>query len=42
MAAVKLELAQQEAVEATLGHLPAHETTPAVFLQVGLELEEQQ
>ena len=42
MAAVKLELAQQEAVEASHGQLPMHEVMPAVFLQVGLELEEQQ
>ncbi|PIL29361.1 hypothetical protein GSI_09412 [Ganoderma sinense ZZ0214-1] len=42
MAAVKLELAQQEAIEAHLGQLPPHEVTPAVFLQVALELEEQQ
>lgn len=42
MSTVKLELAQQEAVEATQGQLPSHEVTPAVFIQVGLELEEQQ
>ena len=42
MAAVKLELAQREAVEGAQGQLPLHEVTPAAFLQVGFELEEQQ
>lgn len=37
---VRLELANEEAEEAKAGKLPAHEVTPAVFLQVGLELEE--
>ncbi|PIL23576.1 hypothetical protein GSI_14889 [Ganoderma sinense ZZ0214-1] len=42
MSTVKLELAQQEAIEGAQGLLLTHEVTPAVFIQVGLELEEQQ
>ncbi|TBU37904.1 hypothetical protein BD309DRAFT_875464, partial [Dichomitus squalens] len=41
-ATVKLELAQEEEKEAAQGLLPEHEVTPGVFLQVGLELEDQQ
>ncbi|TBU58879.1 hypothetical protein BD310DRAFT_906324 [Dichomitus squalens] len=40
-ATVKLELAQEEEKEAAQGLLPEHEVTPGVFLQVGLELEDQ-
>lgn len=40
MSTVKLELAQQEALEAMEGQLPAHEVTPAMFIQIGLELKE--
>ncbi|KAH9916110.1 uncharacterized protein BXZ73DRAFT_53996, partial [Epithele typhae] len=39
---VRLEIATQEAVELHDGVLPPHEMSPGVFLQVGLELEEQQ
>ncbi|KAI0746139.1 hypothetical protein C8Q76DRAFT_604722, partial [Earliella scabrosa] len=42
LASVKLELSQEEAVEAASGQLPAHDVTPGVLLQVGLELEERQ
>ncbi|RDX40776.1 hypothetical protein OH76DRAFT_1489992 [Lentinus brumalis] len=40
--AIRRQLAEEEAAEKTTGTLPVHETTPSVFLQVGLELEEQQ
>lgn len=40
--AIRRQLAEEEAAEKTTGMLPVHETTPSVFLQVGLELEEQQ
>ncbi|TFK79910.1 hypothetical protein K466DRAFT_605772 [Polyporus arcularius HHB13444] len=40
--AVRRQLATEEAAEKDAGELPAHETSPSVFLQVGLELEEQQ
>ncbi|KAI0688809.1 hypothetical protein C8Q76DRAFT_772031 [Earliella scabrosa] len=42
MASEKLRLGEEEAVEAAQGKLPPHEVTPAVLLQVGLELEEAQ
>ncbi|KAI0326025.1 hypothetical protein GY45DRAFT_1234598, partial [Cubamyces sp. BRFM 1775] len=41
-AAIKHEIALEEAADAVGGKLPPHEVTPGVFLQVGLELEEQQ
>ncbi|TBU21626.1 hypothetical protein BD311DRAFT_677927 [Dichomitus squalens] len=41
-ATMKLELAKEEEKEASQGLLPEHEVTPGVFLQVGLELEDQQ
>ncbi|KAH9914760.1 uncharacterized protein BXZ73DRAFT_81524 [Epithele typhae] len=40
--AVRLEIAEQEAIEMQAGILPPHEVSPGVFLQVGLDLEEQQ
>ncbi|TFK79917.1 hypothetical protein K466DRAFT_504786, partial [Polyporus arcularius HHB13444] len=40
--AIRRQLADEEAAEKATGTLPVHETTPSVFLQVGLELEEQQ
>jgi hypothetical protein len=42
MAEVRLELAKEEMKEAEGGHMQLHETSPNVFLQIGLELEEQQ
>lgn len=42
MKRTKLELAMEEEKEYTEGTLPAHEVTPGIFLQLGLELEEQQ
>ncbi|RPD52689.1 hypothetical protein L226DRAFT_548691 [Lentinus tigrinus ALCF2SS1-7] len=43
LAAVKLQLNEEEAVEAAAGRLPSHDdVTPGVLLQVGLELEEKQ
>jgi hypothetical protein len=42
MAQVRLELANEELVEAKKGSELSHEVSPNVFLQVGLELEEQQ
>ena len=42
MSAIRLQLATEEAEEAKEGILPPHEVTPGVFLQVALELEEQQ
>ncbi|KAI0654576.1 hypothetical protein C8Q70DRAFT_876809, partial [Cubamyces menziesii] len=41
-AAIRNEIALEEAQDAIGGKLPPHEVTPGVFLQVGLELEEQQ
>ena len=40
--AVQRQLAEEEAAELANGILPPHETNQSVFLQVGLELEEQQ
>ncbi|RDX40435.1 hypothetical protein OH76DRAFT_1459514 [Lentinus brumalis] len=40
--AIRRQLAEEEAAEKANGALPVHETTPSIFLQVGLELEEQQ
>jgi hypothetical protein len=42
MAEVHLELAEEEMEEAEGGHMQLHETSPNVFLQIDLELEEQQ
>jgi hypothetical protein len=42
MAEVRLELAKEEMKEAEGGHMQLHETSPNVFLQIGMELEEQQ
>ncbi|OJT14077.1 hypothetical protein TRAPUB_9373 [Trametes pubescens] len=42
VAAAKHENALEDAEDSVSGKLPAHEVTPGVFLQVGLELEEQQ
>ncbi|KAI0037995.1 hypothetical protein FA95DRAFT_1506217, partial [Auriscalpium vulgare] len=42
LADVRLELADEEAVEAARGHLSPHETTASVFIHVGLDIEEQQ
>ncbi|KAI0666069.1 hypothetical protein C8Q78DRAFT_1072584 [Trametes maxima] len=39
---VRLELAREDADPTTLQHLPRLDMTPNVFIQVGLELEEQQ
>jgi hypothetical protein len=41
MAEVRLELAKEELESAKWG-TPTHGTSPNIFLQVGLELEEQQ
>ncbi|KAH9911955.1 uncharacterized protein BXZ73DRAFT_56696 [Epithele typhae] len=40
--AVRLQIAEEEAIERRNGSLPPHEVSPGVFLQVGLDLEEQQ
>ncbi|KAH9895248.1 hypothetical protein C8Q73DRAFT_619173, partial [Cubamyces lactineus] len=42
MKCTKLQLAMEEEKEYTEGTLPAHEVTPGIFLQLGLDLEEQQ
>lgn len=42
MATLRLELAKEESVEAGRGELCPHETSPSAFLQIGLDLEEQQ
>ena len=42
MADVRLELAKEEMQEANGGHMQLHETSPNIFLQIGLELEDQQ
>ncbi|RDX39980.1 hypothetical protein OH76DRAFT_1423978 [Lentinus brumalis] len=38
----RLSIAEEEAKEMAAGTLPPHDVTPGVFLQVGLEIEEQQ
>lgn len=40
--AVQKELADEEVAEVSRGDIQLHEVTPATFLRVGLELEEQQ
>jgi hypothetical protein len=42
MADVRLELAKEEVEEAEGGRIQLHETSPNIFLQIGLELEDQQ
>jgi len=42
MAHVRLKLAQEELEEAEAGVEPIHEISANAFIQVGLELEEQQ
>lgn len=42
LADVKLELAKEEAADATRGIIRSHDTSASTFLTVGLELEEQQ
>ncbi|TDL14069.1 hypothetical protein BD410DRAFT_687969, partial [Rickenella mellea] len=42
LAAVKLDLAKQEAADAAAGTISLHEVTASVFLSTGLELEDQQ
>jgi|SRR5580693_1179964 hypothetical protein len=42
MTALRLELAKEEATNAANGHPSPHETSPSSFLQIGLDLEEQQ
>ncbi|KAI0739804.1 hypothetical protein C8Q80DRAFT_1124130 [Daedaleopsis nitida] len=39
---MRLQIADEEANELAAGTLPPHDVSPGVFLQVGLELEEQQ
>lgn len=39
---IRLEIADEEAADLAGGNLPAHEVSPGVFLQMGLEIEEQQ
>ena len=42
MTRVRLELSEEEAAEAASGVISAHEVSQSVFLQVGIELEQQQ
>ena len=42
MNTVRLELAQEEAAEISRGVISTHEVSQSVFLQLGIELEEQQ
>ena len=42
MAQVRRELAEEELDRAKQGFAPVHDVLPNMFLQVGLELEEQQ
>lgn len=42
LASVQVQLANEENTEASRGILCLHETSPALFLQKGLELEDQQ
>ncbi len=38
----RLAIAEEEAQELAAGTLPPHDVSPGVFLQLGLEIEEQQ
>jgi hypothetical protein len=42
MATLRLELAREEAAAIQDGGPPPHDTSPATFIQAGLDLEEQQ
>ena len=42
MAMLRLELAKEESAAAESGELCPHETTPSAFIQIALDLEEQQ
>jgi hypothetical protein len=42
MATLRLELAKEESVDAEKGEICPHETSPSAFLQIGLDLEDQQ
>ncbi|KAI0037791.1 hypothetical protein FA95DRAFT_1585548 [Auriscalpium vulgare] len=42
LADVRIQLADEEALDAVRGQLSLHETTASVFLSVGMELEDQQ
>ena len=39
---VRLEMAKEEMEETRQGSIQAHDVSPNIFLQLGLELEEQQ
>ncbi|OJT14652.1 hypothetical protein TRAPUB_8795 [Trametes pubescens] len=41
-ATAKKQLNEEEAIEALQGVFPAHDVTPGIFLQLGLEIEDQQ
>ena len=42
MAQVRLEVAEEEMGRIAQGQAPIHEVSPSTFLQLGLDLEEQQ
>ena len=42
MTTLRLELAQEEAANLAIQELPSQKSSPSTFLQVGLDLEEQQ
>jgi hypothetical protein len=42
MTMLRLELAKEEATQAVNGHPSPHDTSPSSFLQIGLDLEDQQ
>jgi hypothetical protein len=42
MTTLRLELAKEEAVQAVNGNPSPHETSAGSFLQIGLDLEDQQ
>jgi hypothetical protein len=42
MTALRIELAKEEATMLQQGEMLPHETSPSMFVQMGLDLEEQQ
>jgi hypothetical protein len=42
MTDLRIELAKEEATALQQGEMHPHETSPSVFVQIGLDLEDQQ
>lgn len=42
MTTLRLELAKEEATALEQGDVPPHEVLPSMFVQIGLDLEDQQ